>query len=71
MWLHHSYRDRIEQHMRPVVMASQCALAQEVQDAGEDIRAAADSSLAEATDQAPGRTRAFLPGFQHLRLERK
>lgn len=61
--LHHSYRNCIVQHLRPVVMASQRALDQEVQDAGEDIRAPAGCSPAEAADQTPSRTRAFLPRF--------
>jgi hypothetical protein len=48
--LHHSHRDCIGQHLGPVIMASQCAFAQEVQDAGEDVSAAACSPHAKAAD---------------------
>lgn len=55
--------------MGPVIMASQRALAQEVQDAGEDISAATCSPSTKAADQTPWRTRALLPSLQHLLWE--
>ena len=64
--LHDSHRNRVGQHLGPVVLASQCALAQQVQDAGEDVSTAAGGPPAKAADQASGRTRALLPSLQHL-----
>ena len=64
--LHHSHRDCIGQRLGPVIMASHCALAQEVQDAGEDIGTVAGRSPTEAADQTPGRTWALLPSVQDL-----
>ena len=64
--LHDSHGNRIRQHLGPVVLASHRALAQQVQDAGENVSTAAGGPPAKAADQAPGRTRALLPSLQHL-----
>ena len=63
--LHDSHGNRIRQHLGLVVLASHRALAQQVQDAGENVSTAAGGSPAKAADQAPGRTRALLPSLQH------
>lgn len=63
---HYGHRDSIEQHLWPGVVASQRALAQQVQDGREDISAAACGTLAKAADQTPGWAGALLPSLQHL-----
>lgn len=52
--------------MGSIIMAPHGALAQEVQDTGEDIGTATGRPLTEATDQTSGRARALLPGVQDL-----
>ena len=64
--LHDSHGNRIRQPLGPVILASHRALAQQVQDAGENVSTAAGGPPAKAADQAPGRTWALLPSLQHL-----
>lgn len=66
MRLHHSHGDCIGQHLGLVIMAPHCALAQEVQDAGEDVGTVAGRPPTKAADQTPGRTWALLPSIQDL-----